>query len=410
MAVPTNAPCRRVKGTLIRGVFDDRRTPIAGLPLRGAKVVATARIRTAQSAQFIVLDPVAGYTDNDAVLRSADTGEPGLVLLVTDNPALGIVDWTWHFEITAPSLEGAIEFDMPVPSGTEDIDLSSLDPIPGADGQVVFVWRDAVQAAADDAVEQAVADAMQAALATDRIAYRLIEGRHFQTELLTALGGTPTFGSNFLTGGKVGTQGATTPRDEGAYTLEFLFRSSTAPTSVAVLVQWAGVYVGLRANGHPFISDPSYHGSSTAWICDDGWHHVAVVYTSTSVENRVTVNGLYIDGIKRAGDFTGAFKQADGHVNVGGFRTNDSANFYAGRYRNVRISKGARYSANFTPATIQLDATTVFFASLDNTLSCRRERATGYPNRPLLAPPGSVTYVGLAQPTDALAKDEWQRR
>lgn len=155
MAVETSTPYRRVVGTLIRGVGDGLLGTPSGIPLAGAKVVAEASIRSATSDHYIAFDPVEGITDNNAVLRNAITGEPGLLLIVTDDPSVGIVDWTWHITITAPTLTRPIEFDMPVPSGEGDLDLSTLDPVPGSGGEVVYMWREEVRAAANDAVEVA---------------------------------------------------------------------------------------------------------------------------------------------------------------------------------------------------------------------------------------------------------------
>lgn len=157
MAVETSTPYRRVVGTLIRGVGDGLLGTPSGIPLAGAKVVAEASIRSATSDHYIAFDPVEGITDNNAVLRNAITGEPGLLLVVTDDPSVGVVDWTWHITITAPTLARPIEFDMPVPSGEGDIDLAGVVPVPGADGEVQFVWWASIEEEAIKAVDAKVA-------------------------------------------------------------------------------------------------------------------------------------------------------------------------------------------------------------------------------------------------------------
>lgn len=140
MAVTTDAPFRRVIGTLIRGVGDGLAPTVGGIPLAGATVVCTAFIRSAKTSQLIVLDPVIGTTDHKAVLRSATTGEVGLPLLVTDNPSIGSIGWTWHIEITAPSLPRPIEFDIPVPTGTGDLNLALAAPAAASGGGVTLYW------------------------------------------------------------------------------------------------------------------------------------------------------------------------------------------------------------------------------------------------------------------------------
>lgn len=163
MSVETTAPFRRVVGTLIRGVADGLLGGAQGIPLAGAQVTATASVKSAASGEFIVLDPVDGTTDNNARLRNATTGEDGILLLVTDDPSIGVTGWTWHFTVTAPSLTRpgqpprVIEFDIDVPSGEGDLDLATLVPVPGNVGEDVILWRAAVeQTAANLAASEAV--------------------------------------------------------------------------------------------------------------------------------------------------------------------------------------------------------------------------------------------------------------
>lgn len=164
MFVETTAPFRRVVGTLIRGVGSGLVAGAEGIPLAGAKVVAEASIRSGASDHFIAFDPVEGITDNNAVLRNAITGEPGLLLVVTDDPSVGVVDWTWHITITAPTLRRPIEFDLPVPSGDDDLNIKDLDPVPGSGGEVVYMWRDAISAAASKAVDVSASAVLRPAL------------------------------------------------------------------------------------------------------------------------------------------------------------------------------------------------------------------------------------------------------
>lgn len=156
MAIETSTPFRRVVGTLIRGVGNGPNGAVKGLPVPGAVMEFTASIRHAATDALIVFDPVHGITDGDAKIIHSTTGELGVPLIVTDNPVVGAVDWTWHVKITAESLPFPVEFDIPVPSGVGDIDLSGLDPIPGGDGQVLYVWKDSVAAVAAAAAEAAI--------------------------------------------------------------------------------------------------------------------------------------------------------------------------------------------------------------------------------------------------------------
>lgn len=163
MSVETTAPFRRVVGTLIRGVADGLMGGAQGIPLAGAQVTATASVKSAASGEFIVLDPVDGTTDQNARLRNAMTGEEGILLLVTDDPSIGVIGWTWHITVTAPSLQRpgqpprSVEFDIDVPSGEGDLDLATLVPVPGNVGEDVILWRAAVeQTAANLAAAEAI--------------------------------------------------------------------------------------------------------------------------------------------------------------------------------------------------------------------------------------------------------------
>lgn len=159
MSVETTAPFRRVAGMLIRGVADGLLGGAQGIPLAGAQVTATASVKSAASGEFIVLDPVDGTTDQNARLRNATTGEDGILLLVTDDPSIGVIGWTWHITVTAPSLNRpgmpprTVEFDIDVPSGEGDLDLATLVPVPGNVGEDVILWRAAVEQTAANLAE-----------------------------------------------------------------------------------------------------------------------------------------------------------------------------------------------------------------------------------------------------------------
>lgn len=139
MGVPTTAPFRRIVGTVIRGVGTGASPSTGGIPLAGATVIFTASIDSARSEEFIVMDPVEARTDHKAVLRSVATGSEGVPLLVTDNPSLGFVGWTWTATITAPSLDRSLVFNFTVPAGSGDLDIADVLPTGWTSGAAINI-------------------------------------------------------------------------------------------------------------------------------------------------------------------------------------------------------------------------------------------------------------------------------
>ncbi|GAB3293083.1 hypothetical protein [Pseudoclavibacter terrae] len=135
MAVITPAKYRRVVGTILRGVGSRPTSATLGLPLKGARVVFRALIKSASlpdSDQLFVLDEVVATTDMNGKLIEATTGQEGIPLLVTDDDSIGAEGWSWKATITAPGLEGEIVYIFPLPYSTADYDIADA-RIPGVE-------------------------------------------------------------------------------------------------------------------------------------------------------------------------------------------------------------------------------------------------------------------------------------
>lgn len=142
MAVITPAKYRRVVGTILRGVGSRPTSATLGLPLKGARVVFRALIKSAAlpaSDQLFVLDEVVATTDMNGKLIEATTGEEGIPLLATDDPAIGAVGWSWKATVTAPGLDGEIEYVFSLPYSTSDYDIS-VARIPGVEASPSTVY------------------------------------------------------------------------------------------------------------------------------------------------------------------------------------------------------------------------------------------------------------------------------
>lgn len=146
--VETTGTFRRTVGTILSGVGTGANE---GQPLAGARLRFTASVKEARSDALHFLDAVEARTDDKAVLTDAVTGAPGVWLLRTDNPALGVVGWTWKVEVwgadRGPRRDRFhTEFYINVPDGTGDLDLATVIqvPAPGEIGEQVLVWEQAV--------------------------------------------------------------------------------------------------------------------------------------------------------------------------------------------------------------------------------------------------------------------------
>ena len=138
----------------------------------------------------------------------------------------------------------------------------------------------------------------------------------------------------------------------GNFTIEFwMYPTSTA--SGAIITKWTsgnvGYYIGFATtNSLAFYSTSISTGLSATFSTTNTWTHVAV----TRNGNTYT---LWING-NSANTTTSATTNSDGgQVLVIGKNSGNNINYYSGYLDDIRITNGyARYSANFTPPTSQL--------------------------------------------------------
>ncbi len=98
--------------------------------------------------------------------------------------------------------------------------------------------------------------------------------------------------------------------------------------------------------GYIVFYDHASSPSSTTNVCDDAWHHVAVVRNGTSIT-------LYIDGVANSTKTAANIPDSTYYVKFGlGEQGDGTTRYYKGYLDEVRITKGlARWTGNFTPPT-----------------------------------------------------------
>ena len=146
----------------------------------------------------------------------------------------------------------------------------------------------------------------------------------------------------------------------GDFTVETWFRTSTTARSTLfsayrAIASATGFAIQINrdlGSGPAFGSVGFGYGDTTILDTAGGlwsantWHHLAVVRSGSTVS-------IFIDGVSRAST-TNTTNMSDGErATVGCLRLTDSNLFapYAGYLDDFRITKAARYTANFTPPT-----------------------------------------------------------
>ena len=103
------------------------------------------------------------------------------------------------------------------------------------------------------------------------------------------------------------------------------------------------------ANTSHASSSGSFIGSITTSSITEAYAHVALVRSSSDAKIR-----LYVNGVKIGSDITDNEIQQQDIFNLGGHFGSAYDRSFDGYFDDVRISKSARYTANFTPSTTQL--------------------------------------------------------
>jgi hypothetical protein len=156
-----------------------------------------------------------------------------------------------------------------------------------------------------------------------------------------------------------------------AGTIEVWLLPDPAPTGGPLL---GGVlfnkWVNFQEDKYLFVNDDgsvsvyfaqqAANFSSPAGLQPSTWQHLALVYDTTSAR-------IYIDGAK-VGEQLGAGPpvNSDGNIQLGHVNRDSQLRGLRGFYSEMRVSRVARYTANFTPAPhLTSDADAIGFWKLD---------------------------------------------
>lgn len=281
----------------------------------------------------------------------------------------------------------------------------------------------AEKAAIDDATEKygglpAKVSTVEGDLAGRPVAlvYQLVP----QTKTFSVIRGTPLFNTPAkfdvaLAGlaAPISYPGAV-PEPDGDFTIECWFNMGVIPPSGAVDIIWGmnhAPWLGIEpVTGKAWLSMSGAAGDelkTSGSVCDGSWHHLAVVMNRNA--GKTTLVGFWLDGAQVAGSITNAAATWNDTLTIRGRTITGFDMYEPGRVDELRVSRGNRYPAAFTPQTERFDpdGKTLVLAHLDELAFF--QGIPGYPARPSITPDGAATYVGPVQPTDWKTYDVWRK-
>lgn len=274
----------------------------------------------------------------------------------------------------------------------------------------------AAAVAADETVAAAATAAVGTAMSEASLSYTVLETPAPATTgpTITTLRGTPTYGTPTVSGMGALTAGVLqwdftaamrTAMFNGPVTIEAWVRRTAATGATLGILGHGNLYLGMEAAGTPRLRVSATNLSGPTSIANTSWHHLAAQMTLSSDGGALTNIEFYVDGVLvnsnaslAVGSTVWSQPWSLGGIPTAGFD-------FGGQIDEVRISKVKRYTGTFTPATKHdVDANTVALFHLDSNGNADQG---GYFPRPVGADAGTVTYVGVAQPTDWLTNDRW---
>lgn len=192
-------------------------------------------------------------------------------------------------------------------------------------------------------------------------------------------------------------------------TIECWFKSPAPQPSGVIDIIWGtsnAPYLGTEAGtGRLMLSlDGTNIAYSPDGMCDGQWHHVAVTLGRSG--GRTSLVGWWIDGITQARTLDGVTKAWQKVLTIRGRDMTGYDMHPDGLVDEVRVSRGPRYSADFTPPSppFSVGANVIFIASMDGIRYVHQGEM--YLPRPLL-PDGAVTWIGPVAPADPAPYDRW---
>ena len=144
-----------------------------------------------------------------------------------------------------------------------------------------------------------------------------------------------------------------------AFTIEMWVRMDSSSTNYSGLFTMDNPQCSFRINAQGRIQFLQDHGgtrgntddadTSGTNLRDNAWHHVAVVREGDNSWD------LYVDGTSEYSG-TGMTGNITGHSDIViGRRADSNSNYLTGYLDEIRVSKVARYTSNFTPSTTAFD-------------------------------------------------------
>jgi len=144
-----------------------------------------------------------------------------------------------------------------------------------------------------------------------------------------------------------------------AFTIEMWVRMDSSSTNYSGLFTMDNPQCSFRINAQGRIQFLQDHGgtrgntddndTSGTNLRDDAWHHVAMVREGDATWD------LYVDGTSEYSG-TGMTGNITGHSDIViGRRADSNSNYLTGYLDEIRVSKVARYTSNFTPSTTAFD-------------------------------------------------------
>jgi hypothetical protein len=181
----------------------------------------------------------------------------------------------------------------------------------------------------------------------------------------------------------------------GDFTVEAWFKFTTLPNYQVLLgqnVSGSSWFLQMMTNQMRLFRSGQSDITSSVRFVTNKWYHIALVRNGTASGNV----RIYVNGVSTAeGSITGNFGLSANDGQIGGGKS-DNGNVINGRVSNIRYSKKARYTSNFSPETSKLfdiDSDTVLQLNTTNDANFLKDSSDN--NASITAYNGVSTSTGL---------------